>query len=305
VIVHESHGLPLSIFIDGVECGTVGSAAWEGALEEGTHEVFGKSATLTTTVQRFTVTSGGTVSVELSALPRALPSTAAPVGAAPVEPVPEVHEQTVSPVSPVSSRSGPPGPGPYGGFEAQVLFEPSGTHSDICSASGSAVSECQTTAPIGGGLLAYAGYAVAPLGIDAMVGFQADGAGVSGKLSGMPVTLTVPRIGGIFAVRGRVSLDSPPFSASLAVGFGAAVRHVIFVALGATAKTYTAPGIVVDAAVHVRFAPINALSLGLFLWGENPGNDVSLKVAPLPSDVHVVRSTQFFALPYLGIEFGP
>ncbi|MCL2450898.1 MAG: hypothetical protein FWD17_18295, partial [Polyangiaceae bacterium] len=142
-------------------------------------------------------------------------------------------------------------------------------------------------------------------GVDGMVGFQADGAGVSGKLAGIPVSLTVPRLGGIFAIRGRVAWDSSTFGASLALGVGAAVRHVIFIALGAAAKDYTAPGVVLDAALHAHFAPLNALSLGIFLWGENAGDDVSLKVSPLMSPVHVVQSTQFFALPYLGIEFGP
>ena len=41
------------------------------------------------------------------------------------------------------------------------------------------------------------------------------------------------------------------------------------------------------------------------LWGENAGGDMALKVNPLTTSVHPVESTQFFALPYVGIEFGP
>ena len=32
---------------------------------------------------------------------------------------------------------------------------------------------------------------------------------------------------------------------------------------------------------------------------------MGLKVSPLTTAVHFVTSTQFFALPYVGIEFGP
>ena len=112
------------------------------------------------------------------------------------------------------ARGAPSKEGPYGGIEAQLLSEPRAlTHSDICSASG--VTNCSTSAPIGGGFAAYAGYTVAPVGIDAMFGFQADAAGVHGKVAGMAEALTIPRVGGVFAVRGRLAWDSPSFGASL------------------------------------------------------------------------------------------
>ncbi|MCL2450622.1 MAG: PEGA domain-containing protein, partial [Polyangiaceae bacterium] len=120
VVIHEVRGRDLTVFVDGVESGPT---PWQGELEEGPHQVFGKSETLTTVVQPFTVTAGKSVSVELSALPRALPKN--PPGAG----------------NPKASRSpaespktdGAPHAGAYGGFEAQFLFEPGGTHSNICA----------------------------------------------------------------------------------------------------------------------------------------------------------------------------
>ena len=75
VAVHEKRGEPLTVFVDGVD---VGPAPWEGDLEEGSHAVFGKSATRTTVLQRVAVASGASLSLELTALPRALPAAAPP-----------------------------------------------------------------------------------------------------------------------------------------------------------------------------------------------------------------------------------
>jgi hypothetical protein len=294
VSVREKHGEPLAVFVDGVEAGP---APWEGDLEEGPHQIFGKSATRTTVLERIVVASGATASVELAALPRAVPAppmrivTPAAVGA------------SGGAGSPGDARGAPSNVGPYGGVEAQLLLEPSGTHSDICSASG--VTNCSTSAPIGGGFAAYAGYTVAPVGIDAMFGFQADTAGVKGKVAGTPQSLTIPRVGGVFAVRARLAWNSPSFGASLAAGVGVGIRDVVLIGVGATSKPYVSPAIVVDGALRARLAATTAFSCGLMLWGENAGNGTALKVSPLTTAVHFVASTQFFALPYVGIEFGP
>jgi hypothetical protein len=298
VTVHERHGRRLTVFVDGVECGTTDSSPWAGVLEAGAHTAFGKSATETTVVEHFIVKPGATTAVEFTARARAdVLAAAGPV------------ETSRPPASPQSAGSAiatsNAGPGGYGGFEAQGLFEPSGTHNDICSRTGSSITKCSTMAPVGGGLVAYAGYLAGPVGIDGMAGVQVDGASVSGTVSGTSVVLTIPRIGGIFAARGRVSWAEGPFEASLALGVGAAVRHVIFVALSAASKTYSAPGVVLDGAFHVQFVPKSSLSLGIFFWAENAGSSVLLRVSPLPEAVHVVQSTQFFALPYVGVEFGP
>jgi hypothetical protein len=132
-----------------------------------------------------------------------------------------------------------------------------------------------------------------------------DAAGASGKAFGTSATLTIPRLGGIFAVRARVASQGPSFRASLAAGFGVAVRDVAFVALGVDSKTYVSPGVVIDGGLHARFAANTSVSFGLMLWGENAGSGVTLKVPPLTQPVHVVASTQLFALPYVGVEFGP
>jgi hypothetical protein len=301
VAVHERGQRPLTLVVDGVECGTT---PWEGVLEEGPHQAYAYStqAALATPVVGFTITAGAAAEVELVAVPRA-PAALAPAPPSPAAAPPRGAARRAPKADGSEAEADRPQIGAYGGFAVQLLLEPSGTHSDICATSG--VSDCTTSAPIGGGLFAYAGYMVDPVGIDAMVGLQVDGAGAKGKVLGMAASLTIPRVGGVFAVRARLAWRGPSFGASLAAGVGAAVRDVIFIALSVDSKTYVAPGIVLDGALHARFGHGTALSFGLMLWGENAGSNFTQKVNPLTTPVHVVSSTQFYALPYVGIEFGP
>jgi hypothetical protein len=290
--IHERGRRSLALIVDGVECG---STPWEGNLEEGTHEAYATSATFVTPVQTFTVVAGAALDVELVASAR--PTPPAPPPSSP---------GASSGRAPTTKGALPreaPHRGGYGGFTVQLLLEPSGTQSDVCSAPG--VTQCSTSSPIGGGLLVYAGYAIDPIGIDFMAGLQVDAAGAKGKAFGTSENLTIPRLGGIFAVRARLASQGPAFGGSLAAGFGVAVREVAFGAVGVDSKTYVSPGIVLDGALHAHFAVNTSMSFGLMLWGENAGEGVTLKVNPLPQAVHVVASTQLFALPYLGVEFGP
>jgi hypothetical protein len=308
--IHERGRLSLTLIVDGVECG---STPWDGTLEEGTHEAYATSATFVTPVLRFTVVAGAAVDVEVVASARASTPAATPSSrGASATPSGVAAAATPSSLGASSGRARAtkgalpreaPHQGGYGGFAVQLLLEPSGTQSDVCSAPG--VTQCSTSSPIGGGLLVYAGYAIDPVGIDFMAGLQVDAAGAKGKAFGTSENLTIPRLGGIFALRARLASQGPAFGASLAAGFGVAVRDVAFGAVGVDSKTYVSPGIVLDGAVHARFAANTSMSFGLMLWGENAGEGVTLKVNPLPQPVHVVASTQLFALPYLGVEFGP
>jgi hypothetical protein len=191
----------------------------------------------------------------------------------------------------------------YGGVAANMLFEPAGTQTDICSAPG--VTKCGTSAPLGGGLFGYAGYRIHPLSLEALVGFQVDLSTASGTTSGMAATIAIPRLGGLFALRARMTWQSPEVRWTVAAGFGAALRDVFVISLGIDSTTYLSPAVNLEGGVQFRFGPTTALSLGLLFWGENAGGDVLLKVHPLTKEVHGVASTQAFFMPFLGIEFGP
>jgi hypothetical protein len=193
--------------------------------------------------------------------------------------------------------------GPYGGVALSLLFQPDGTHNDICSTSG--ITHCSTSPPFGGGVNVRVGYAVDPLGIEAFLGFQVDGASVQGTVQGVSATLTIPRIGGQFALRARFALTTPQLRWTLAAGLGAAFRELAFLSLtGVDSQTYLAPAVSLETTVHARFSPTLAFSLGLSMWAEN-GGDIALQAKPLTVPVNVIRSTQLMILPLVGIEFGP
>src|ERR1700742_1837997 len=68
VSIHERGRQPIELVVDGVDCGP---APWQGTLEAGKHDVFGRSGTLTTARRSFVVTGGGSTDVEVVAVPRA------------------------------------------------------------------------------------------------------------------------------------------------------------------------------------------------------------------------------------------
>jgi hypothetical protein len=195
------------------------------------------------------------------------------------------------------------GVGVFGGVIAHVSLEPGGTGTDVCSAP--QLTGCSTSAPVGGGLLGYVGYAADPVGVDVLFGFQGDAAGMSGKVQTSSLSLTVPRIGGIAAVRARLAWHDPSFGLSLAAGVGGALRDIGVIGIGVNSVTYFSPAITVEGAAHFNVGGAAAFSVGLMFWAENAGNDATLKPPPLTTPVHVVRSTQAFVFPFLGLEFGP
>jgi hypothetical protein len=193
--------------------------------------------------------------------------------------------------------------GLYGGALLQLLFEPDGTHTDVCSAP--FVTGCSIGAPIGGGIMGYVGYAHGPLGVDALVGFQGDGAGIRAKVQTTSVGGSVPSLGFLAALRARIAWRGPSFGVRLSPGFGFAYRDIGSIGSNVKSVSYVAPAVTLEGALDFRIGGSVMLSLGLMFWGENAGNDVKIQVPPLTMPVHAVRGLQAFVLPGIGLEFGP
>jgi hypothetical protein len=82
--------------------------------------------------------------------------------------------------------------------------------------------------------------------------------------------------------------------------------------------SYWSPGVSLDAAAHLRTTPTLAVALGLSLWGETAwGNARSVadptrtlagngKVAPAHTPAYLMaHGIQIYAMPYIGLAFGP
>jgi hypothetical protein len=193
--------------------------------------------------------------------------------------------------------------GLYGGWIAHVTLEPGGEGGDVCSIPGT--THCSTSSPLGGGLIGYLGYLVDPVGIDALFGIQADASTVNASVQGQTASVLVPRVGGIVALRARLEWQAGASQLMTAAGFGAAFREVGLVAGGFESAPYWAPAVTVEGAANFRVRHTTALSFGLLFWAENAGEGVSLQLKPLPTYAPVIRSTQAFFLPFVGLEFGP
>jgi PEGA domain-containing protein len=202
-----------------------------------------------------------------------------------------------------ATDAGPDRHGVYGGFIAHLTLEPGGEDGAVCSVPGT--TRCSTSPPLGGGLIGYLGYLVGPVGLDALFGIQADASTVNASIQGQTASVLVPRVGGIVALRARLEWQAGVSRLVMAAGFGAAFREVGLVASGFESAPYWAPAVTVQGAANFRIGHTTALSLGLLFWAENAGDGVSLQLKPLPTSAPVIRSTQAFFLPFVGLEFGP
>lgn len=192
--------------------------------------------------------------------------------------------------------------GAFGSFAVGVALEPGGLHSNICSVPG--VTQCSTSAPLGAGLLGSVGYMADPIGVDALIGLQFDAASVKASAAGQTASATIPSLGGLFAARARLAWQNAQARFTMAAGIGAAIRSIGLGADGLNAK-YAAPAITIEGAIHLRFAKTAAFAFGLLFWGENAGRGEEFSIKQLMVSVVVVRSTQAFFLPFIGIEMGP
>jgi hypothetical protein len=167
------------------------------------------------------------------------------------------------------------------------------------------VTTCQIGAPLGGGLMGYFGYGAGPVGVDALLGVQADATSLNARIQTTTLSGSVPRVAFLGALRAHLAWRGPVIGASLAPGFGFAYRDIGFIGSSVKSVSYVAPAATLEAAIHLRLGGSAMLSLGLMFWGENAGNGATIKVPPLTTPVHAVRTTQVFLLPELGLEFGP
>jgi hypothetical protein len=233
-----------------------------------------------------------------------------------VEGKPYLETVSLAPITVVGGASSPTAMhGGYGGIIANMSFQPDGVHGDLAPPCSIQSGPCSASAPVGGGLLGYAGFTAGVVGIDALFGIQAD----TGKFDvapagGSPASLTLARGGGLAALRARIGWQTPEVRLTFAAGVGAAVHVVRVIQDGnfwdlfggsSGEKTYAAPGITLEGAIRWRVGTGTALSLGMLFWGENAGSGVNVQVSPLQGSVRAVSGTQAFFLPFLGLEFGP
>ena len=236
--------------------------------------------------------------------------------------------------------------GVYGGIGAMGLFEPGGEANEIdTSCTQLAASSCATSAPIGAGLMGWFGYAWHPVGIEAFLAGEYDQATPSATFVGAttpqenPLAVGQPRVeqfaflrlGGVAAVRARLSAQTERFRFSLAAGFGIAFKDMLLERqttsnsnnqnsfVDKSGHTYVSPALAGDLSVAVRINPTIAVALGAVLLFETAGQDVvstpsgtqylaggQTGPVPLPTPgYHFATGAQTFVGPYLGLQFGP
>jgi hypothetical protein len=234
-----------------------------------------------------------------------------------VEGKPYLETVTLTPITVVQGDSTTaPMHGGYGGLLVDASFEPNGVHGDLTPPCSPQAAGCTASAPVGVGLLGYAGFMSGVVGLDALFGLQADSGSTTLPMSadGTTPRLTLARGGAVAALRARLAWQTPGVRFTLAGGLGAAVRAVRIVKNGSVfdlftggsqETTYAAPAITIEGSVNWRVAPSTALSLGLIFWGENAGSGVLLGAQPLTGEVRALSGTQAFLMPFLGVELGP
>jgi hypothetical protein len=234
-----------------------------------------------------------------------------------VEGKPYLETVTLTPITVVQGDSTTaPMHGGCGGLLVDASFEPNGVHGDLTPPCSPQAAGCTASAPVGVGLLGYAGFMSGVVGLDALFGLQADSGSTTLPMSadGTTPRLTLARGGAVAALRARLAWQTPGVRFTLAGGLGAAVRAVRIVKNGSVfdlftggsqETTYAAPAITIEGSVNWRVAPSTALSLGLIFWGENAGSGVLLGAQPLTGEVRALSGTQAFLMPFLGVELGP
>jgi hypothetical protein len=236
--------------------------------------------------------------------------------------------------------------GLYGGLGAFALFEPGGEGNEIdtgCTRLGA--QSCATSAPVGGGLMGWVGWAWNPIGVELFLAGEGDQATPSATFIGgsalqNPLAVGNPhveqfgfaRVGGMGAVRVRASLQTDRIRGSLAAGAGFALKDFVFFGRDTKSNsggentytdrsghTYLSPAVSLDGSIALRLSPATAIALGLMMMFETAGSDVQSSPngsqyigggqappAPLPTPAyHFATGAQTFIGPYLGLQFGP
>jgi hypothetical protein len=139
------------------------------------------------------------------------------------------------------------------------------------------------------------------------------------------------RLGGIAALRARVSFQTERVRFSLAGGFGISVKDMLLERQTASnsnnqnafvdksGHTYVSPALAGDVSIALRVSPTIAIALGAILWFETAGSGPVSNASPnqylaggqttpvaLPTPgYHFASDAQTFIGPYLGLQFGP
>jgi len=252
--------------------------------------------------------------------------------------------QTTGPVAEERSFDGI-----YGGLGLFGMIEPGGNGNEIDKSDGScdqlAATSCTKPSPLGGGLMGWFGYAWHPVGVELFLAGEYDQTTPSATFVGPtsalenPLAVGVPRVeqfaflrlGGMGAIRARLSFQSERLRGSVAAGFGLAVKEMLFerdsksnsggenIYTDKSGHTYVSPAISVDASIALRVSPSLAVALGAMGWFENAGQNLqsnasgsayigssSVTPTPIPTpSYHLASGTQVFIGPYVGLQFGP
>jgi hypothetical protein len=233
--------------------------------------------------------------------------------------------------------------GIYGGVGGTVFIEGGGNGNELetrCSGLGAA--SCSTPAPLGGGLLGWLGYAWHPVGIELFLYGGYDQTAPSATFDGTakpgqnPLTASVPRVeqfyfgrvGGLAALRARVSWQSEAIRLSLAAGFGVSYKMMLFERNARTSdglqnryvdnESYVSPALAIDASVAFRSWGATWIAIGALGMLETAGQDTTAPASknqyigsagtayPIPTpSYHLASSTQFFLGPFVAWHFGP
>jgi hypothetical protein len=251
-------------------------------------------------------------------------------------------------VAEATSEAESPLAGFYGGVGLLPAFGVGGIgHETELRCNELGADSCTSPSTFGGGLLGYFGYTGNPVGIELFTGllfdqssaeatFTGRGAGASANplAVGAPRTedFTVWRVGGLAAVRARLTLQNRLVRGTFAAGAGFSYKNVWMRRSAETtdgrgladefipeSQGYLSPALTFDAAAGLRLSPRLALKLGAFLWLETAGDDVRTEAdgnrylakdgqTPVPvvtPSYRVVSGTQTLVGPYLAVEFGP
>jgi hypothetical protein len=236
--------------------------------------------------------------------------------------------------------------GIYGGLGAMALFEPAGEANELdTNCKQLAATSCSASPPVGGGLMGWVGYAWHPFGIEGFLAGEYDQATPSATFVGPSTPLENPlavgqprveqfaflRLGGIAAIRARISAQTTRVRFSFAAGFGISVKDLLLersatsnsggqnAYVDKSGHTYVSPALASDLSVALRVSPTMAVALGAILWFETAGSDVtsassgsqylaggSTPATPIPTpSYHLATGAQTFIGPYIGLQFGP
>jgi len=236
--------------------------------------------------------------------------------------------------------------GVYGGLQLGAMFLPVGTGSTLDAACDTlGATSCDTGTPVQVNIGGLVGYAFAPLGFELLVVGGAEMVEPSAYFDGTtgsdinPLVAAperdeafiIGRFGGGGALRARVLIPVDRFRFGGALGAGLAYRKLIMgrtvtAVDGTEAETsddgqgYLTPVLSAELSAQVRFAGTTSFVLGLNLWLEHAGSDVTTEPEPdtlltgdddqIPHPLatpayDLASGTQLYLGPFLGLQFGP